>query len=258
MNCPACGISDSRVRRTHCYRGRLIVRSRDCTECGARWETEEEIVKGSLMTLDAQGTAISRTPALQGSHTPTVPVCQGTQLGALPLASPSDPSLDLFSASGSGARDPNATGGAPESPPLLEFPVVGKVKTWGLGQALFDEIKAAFPSLDVMGECRKARAWVLVSPRNKKTGQGMGKFLFSWMGRVQDRGPARTEARRDSPLKPATAPSSYCLWHQDALRYRLPANKPLATCPACKHLAAASQKRAGEPQSLLDVEAGRG
>lgn len=68
---------------------------------------------------------------------------------------------------------------------------------------------------------------------------------------------ARPKTGAASP-PPAAPANSYCPWHLDALRYRLPANKPLATCPACKHLAAASLKRTGEPQSLADIGDGRG
>jgi len=47
------------------------------------------------------------------------------------------------------------------------------------------EFKSAYPLIDPKAECRKARAWCLGSPGNRKTKRGVGKFLNGWMARAQ-------------------------------------------------------------------------
>ena len=56
---------------------------------------------------------------------------------------------------------------------------------------------------------------------------------------------------------PDAGNAAYCLWHREPLNHRKPALRPLATCPNCKHLAAAAQKRTGDPQSLADLAGGK-
>lgn len=77
---------------------------------------------------------------------------------------------------------------AADPPPvaLLTFPCDGKVKQWHLTESHVAEWAAAFPSLDVLGECKKALAWSNANPTKRKTAGGMPKFLFSWLGRAQD------------------------------------------------------------------------
>jgi hypothetical protein len=71
---------------------------------------------------------------------------------------------------------------------LLVFPTAGKVKAWGLSAAKVSELRAAFPALDVVAECRKALAWLQANPTRTKTSNGMGRFLFGWMDRSQNSG----------------------------------------------------------------------
>jgi hypothetical protein len=73
---------------------------------------------------------------------------------------------------------------------LLTFPTDGKEKVWHLYPAKVSELGAAFPSLDVLAECRKALAWVQQNPDRRKTARGMGRFLFHWLSRAQDGGRA--------------------------------------------------------------------
>lgn len=53
------------------------------------------------------------------------------------------------------------------------------------------ELRTAFPRVDVVGEIRKARAWALANPQNRKTRRGTPKFLNGWMGRATERAPAQ-------------------------------------------------------------------
>lgn len=47
------------------------------------------------------------------------------------------------------------------------------------------EFKSAYPRIDPEAECRKARAWCVNNPSQRKTRRGVGKFLNSWMARAQ-------------------------------------------------------------------------
>lgn len=71
---------------------------------------------------------------------------------------------------------------------ILSFPVVGQGPTeWSLKRKNLDELRAAYPGVDVLGECRKARLWCLNNPARRKTPRGMTRFLSGWMERVQNR-----------------------------------------------------------------------
>lgn len=75
----------------------------------------------------------------------------------------------------------------PAEPPLLTFPCV-KGEEWGLTQAKLDEWTAAFPAVDVLGECRKALQWVRDNSTRMKTRSGMPAFLNRWLTKEQNRG----------------------------------------------------------------------
>lgn len=47
------------------------------------------------------------------------------------------------------------------------------------------EYRVAYPAIDPAAEARKARAWSLSNPANRKTRRGVGKFLNGWMARAQ-------------------------------------------------------------------------
>lgn len=78
-------------------------------------------------------------------------------------------------------------------PAVLVFPTVGAAPEWSLTADLVSDLAESFPDIDVLAECRKALGWCKTNSRNRKTPGGMPKFLFSWMGRAQNRGgrPAR-------------------------------------------------------------------
>ena len=76
----------------------------------------------------------------------------------------------------------------PSEPTVLDYPTAGKIKTWPLTETQIGEWRTLYPTLDVLGECRKALAWVQASPERKKTARGMERFLVGWMNRAQDRG----------------------------------------------------------------------
>lgn len=76
----------------------------------------------------------------------------------------------------------------------FSFPCDGKVKSWSLTQELLTEWSEAFPTLDILAECRQAHAWIRAKPENQKTAKGMPAFLVGWFGRSRNKGGNRAPA----------------------------------------------------------------
>jgi hypothetical protein len=73
--------------------------------------------------------------------------------------------------------------------PILEFPITGKNKEpFKLTKKLFDEFVESFPGIDVLEQCRYARAWCITNPTKQKTLGGMPKFLCNWLTKAQNQG----------------------------------------------------------------------
>lgn len=88
----------------------------------------------------------------------------------------------------------------PAEPPVLVFPVIGAPGTWNLTQSKIDEYQGTYIGLDVLGECRKSRQWVIDNPTKRKTAGGMAKFLNSWLSRAQNSGGGRSVVAQNSDL----------------------------------------------------------
>jgi hypothetical protein len=91
----------------------------------------------------------------------------------------------------------------------MTFPVSGSRVPWVLDEAQVSSWAELYPTLDVLAECRKAKAW-LHSSRVAKTGKGMPRFLVNWLNRSVDRaqshGPPRqttasTACSHDPPCR---------------------------------------------------------
>lgn len=105
-------------------------------------------------------------------------------------------------------EDPSSPPPEPDPPvPGLDFPVDGtgpastRAPTWSATRGVIRSLSEAFPSLDVEGECRKAKAWVEANPAKRKTASGMRRFLVNWLSRAQNSGRGTAQAR-GSPAPP--------------------------------------------------------
>lgn len=95
---------------------------------------------------------------------------------------------------------------------VLSFPVVGRGPTeWPLTRKNLDEFREAFPGVDVLGECRKARLWCLKNPARRKTPKGMNRFLIGWLDRSQN----RPRAGPDRPM-PFSGLQAFAAKQEDA------------------------------------------
>jgi hypothetical protein len=79
---------------------------------------------------------------------------------------------------------PSADSG-PASTVVLTFPLHDSesVATWNLTSEHVTRLQAHFPTLDVVGQCRHALAWVEANPRRRKTADGMKRFIAAWLKR---------------------------------------------------------------------------
>lgn len=76
---------------------------------------------------------------------------------------------------------------ASAEPSLLDFPTVGMNGTsWSLTSLHVSEWSAAFPSIDILAEAKKALAWLHANPGRRKTSKGMPKFFVGWFSRAND------------------------------------------------------------------------
>lgn len=99
--------------------------------------------------------------------------------------------------------EPSRDDSNPAAGVVLVFPTVGRgPKTWPLTAAYVAELAGDYPGLDVMAECRKARAWCVANEPRRKTAKGMPAFLVSWFNKaVRDGGPRLAVVARQ-PEKP--------------------------------------------------------
>ena len=65
---------------------------------------------------------------------------------------------------------------------VLTFDCNGKVNQWTLTQKQVDEWAEVYPGVDILAECKRAKAWTLAN--TKKTANGMKRFLNGWISRA--------------------------------------------------------------------------
>lgn len=73
-----------------------------------------------------------------------------------------------------------------ETPAIL-LPLVDKTD-YPLSDTQVSEYSELYPAVDVMGELRKMRAWLISNPRQKKTRAGILRFVNYWLSKEQDKG----------------------------------------------------------------------
>lgn len=140
----------------------------------------------------------------------------------------------------------------PTEPALLEIPCIGTgPQRFAVVQSAVDAWSDAFPGVNVLGEIRKAIAWLNANPTQRKTYRGMERFLVSWFSRTQDRGATKANGATGPP-KPLS-PAAYCDWHQQRGSRGKPAHRPLLSCPECKTVAARNGTRRSEPQTIAEL-----
>lgn len=69
---------------------------------------------------------------------------------------------------------------------LLVLPCTGG-RSWTVTRGYLDGVRDAYPGVDLLGECRKAKVWLEANPTRRKTIRGMKAFLANWFTYAQDR-----------------------------------------------------------------------
>jgi hypothetical protein len=188
VNCPACGETKTEVLETRrALVGNEVQRRHECG-CGVRWLSVQRLVRGSMVSLRPLPTAYPSTTGSDSSES------RNDSVSPVP---PSDPGSLIRSDPDLSKLNPGKIEGSMSAaPPVLTFPVDGKAREFHVTAKLFAIHSQGFPSLDVMGEYRKALAWVQSNPERRKTARGMPTFLFRWLSGAQDRGRANGNARQ--------------------------------------------------------------
>lgn len=70
---------------------------------------------------------------------------------------------------------------------ILTFPTDGTPPEWPLTEQQVADWSTLYPSIDVLAECRKARAWIDADPKRRKTAGGMRRFLVNWLNNATNR-----------------------------------------------------------------------
>lgn len=71
-------------------------------------------------------------------------------------------------------------------PPLITLTLNDKSE-YPITAEYLREMEELYPNVDVMGELRKMRAWLLNNYQRRKTRQGITRFINSWLCREQDK-----------------------------------------------------------------------
>lgn len=74
--------------------------------------------------------------------------------------------------------------GGGDAKPVFSFACHGTTPRFDVDEAMLKQWEAAFPTLDVMAELRKAEAWLAANRR--KTARGMPRFIVGWLSRATD------------------------------------------------------------------------
>jgi hypothetical protein len=177
-----CEIERRKVKKcAHCGRDYKSPRSTsvfcsDACRVKSHRETLSNAKNGDVTVTDTLDTLCNATPAPAPAPAPAPK--EEIQTAA------QSPRSSLF---GSGETMPPADRRDALSPTVLEFDTSGTgAKSWALTQRQVDDWRLAFPGVDVLTECRKARAWIDANSARRKTAGGMRRFLVSWLGRAQN------------------------------------------------------------------------
>lgn len=80
-----------------------------------------------------------------------------------------------------------AANAAPASPTVIELPAL-QDKLVKITEADVEIWSEAYPAVNVRQQLSAIKAWLINNPKNRKTANGMRRFVNSWLGREQDRG----------------------------------------------------------------------
>ena len=88
----------------------------------------------------------------------------------------------------------------PQSAAVLMMPLVDKTE-YEIFQKDIDEWQEAYPAVDVLQQLKAMRVWCNDNPKNKKTRNGVRRFINGWLDREQNKS-RRVQAAPQTDYKP--------------------------------------------------------
>ena len=85
---------------------------------------------------------------------------------------------------------------------LITIECVGEEKKFHFTKKMADEYAQLYPTIDVIAETKKAKAWLISNPTNRKTSKGMTRFLNGWFSRAVNSGHGRSYVNVKKQLAP--------------------------------------------------------
>lgn len=96
------------------------------------------------------------------------------------------------------------------------FPVKGG--RWELTDRQVALWRDTYPKIDVLGECKKAKAWLESNPAKQKRPTGMPRFLVGWLNRSESDAPSRLSATPRAVYSAPPEPAYDFAWEDECRR----------------------------------------
>lgn len=77
-----------------------------------------------------------------------------------------------------------------EQDSFISLPLVTGSGSFDVTFDYLNSLRGLYPGIDVEQEFRKMYAWLDSNPKNRKTKNGIKRFITGWLGRAQDKAPA--------------------------------------------------------------------
>lgn len=78
--------------------------------------------------------------------------------------------------------------------PFITFPCI-KDETFEVTNEYLEQLKGYYPGIDVEQQIRNMRSWIDGNPNQRKTHQGMKRFIANWLNREQNKARPETKAQ---------------------------------------------------------------
>ena len=106
--------------------------------------------------------------------------------------------------------EPEKSDSAPEAPPIASL-LLNDGTEFAVTQDIYDRLARTYPAVDTMQQLREIENWCFSNPKNRKTRNGVMRFINSWFSREQDKGFVPKYRQRNQQPPRLTAEEIYNL-----------------------------------------------
>ena len=103
-------------------------------------------------------------------------------------------------------KEANACAREDDSPIVATYPTDGPEPEYHLRESQVAKWREVYRGVDVVAECHKAGAWIEANPGNRKTAQGMPRFLVNWLARATNQ-PKPSQGQPRPNIQPVRQPT---------------------------------------------------